>query len=142
MVVLQNLSTSAFLPGESNPVLLLCMILGYCLYYSSVHTLDNPWRDFFLTLWTEAVENIVSVPAKKNKIEISYFLSITTLAFCPPHFKHFWVCFSGCSHVCFLPSIKSGLFIILFSLLFKNKTGHNQNSLWHPPRHILPALCL
>lgn len=80
-LVLQNLSTSAFLSGESNPVLLVCMILGFCLYYSSMHTLDNPWRVFFLTLWTESVENIVSIPAEKNKIEIPYFLSITTLSF-------------------------------------------------------------
>lgn len=37
--------------------------------------------EVFLTLWTESVENIFFAPAEKKKVEISYFLSITTLSF-------------------------------------------------------------
>jgi len=79
IVILQKPSTFAFLPADSIPLLLLCMILCYCLYYCSVHILDR--LQGFLTVWREGVKNIVFVPAERKKIEISFFLSIISLPF-------------------------------------------------------------
>lgn len=131
MVGFQKSSSSALLPGDNVSLLLLCRIMVLSLLLLRAHFESST---SFLTPWTECFKNILLVLAGKEKTEIPFLLSMKILAFFKaPTFRYSQApCFSSSSHVCFLPSAHLGLFLILLSLSFEDKTGHNQNSPWHP----------